>query len=273
MEKNIGVALSGSGFLGILHIGALCALEDMGYEVADLAGTSGGAIIAALYACGHTGKDLKDLFHKTDLRPFLEYHPFSAMWHRRDGLCDGSALLEWLEAQCGKTTFADLSIPLKIMATNLTTGRSFEFSSIKTPEAPVSLAARASSAIPVVYASVTYDACTLQDGGMVCNIPTDKLSSLNRRIGLEVTYLSKYLLPDAGWIQKAEQAISLMLTANEDTRVAWAEEVGVDIIPLSSMGFSPLDRDLSTDQKNALFDNGYSAVMNKLGKKGKTGGR
>ena len=261
MSQKIGVALSGSGFLGILHIGALCALEDSGFEIAEIAGTSGGAIVAALYACDYRGKDLKKLFQSTDLRPFLEYSPFSAIWHHRDGLCDGEALLTWLQDQCGDLTFSDLEIPLTIMATNLTLGNAFEFSPQTTPGVPVSLAARASSAIPIVYTSVSYAGSELQDGGMVCNIPTDKLSSQNRGIGLEITYAPKTLPPDAGWIAKGEQAISLMLSANEGARVAWAEQVGVEVIGLSASGFSPLDRDLSDSQKNALFETGYSAVL------------
>lgn len=50
--KPIRVALSGSGFRLGAHIGALQAIEDAGYTVIELAGTSGGSIVASLYASG-----------------------------------------------------------------------------------------------------------------------------------------------------------------------------------------------------------------------------
>ena len=48
--KAIQVALSGSGFLLPVHLGALQAIEAAGYHISALSGTSGGAIVAALYA-------------------------------------------------------------------------------------------------------------------------------------------------------------------------------------------------------------------------------
>ena len=44
---------------GIGHVGAVCRMEQAGWQFADMAGSSAGAIIAALLAAGYTGKELK----------------------------------------------------------------------------------------------------------------------------------------------------------------------------------------------------------------------
>ncbi len=258
---KIGVALSGSGFLGVLHVGALCALEDLGYEIGELAGTSGGSIVAALYASGLKGPYLKELFQTTDFTKFLDYQVFSAFLYRRNGLCDGNYLRNWIDFNCKQKCFGDLSIPLTIMATDLTSGTSFTFNREKTPGTFLSTAARASSAIPLIYTSVPYKGHELQDGGMVCNIPTDHLDPANQRIGLEVVSAHKFLPPGAGWIDRGIQAVSLMLAANEKARVAWARQVGVEVIPLPSLGFSGLDRSLTAVHKEDLYQTGYRAVQ------------
>ena len=48
----------GGGAKGIAHVGALRALEDAKFKFVGFAGTSAGAIVAALAACGYTSRDL-----------------------------------------------------------------------------------------------------------------------------------------------------------------------------------------------------------------------
>ncbi|WP_167400365.1 patatin-like phospholipase family protein [Gluconacetobacter entanii] len=54
------VALAGGGAKGLLHVGALRALEDRDVVFCGLAGTSAGAIVAALKAAGFSSRDLLD---------------------------------------------------------------------------------------------------------------------------------------------------------------------------------------------------------------------
>ena len=50
MEYDLGLVLSGGGARGLGHVGVLQALTEEGIEPEVLAGTSAGAIVAALYA-------------------------------------------------------------------------------------------------------------------------------------------------------------------------------------------------------------------------------
>src|ERR1700730_14146599 len=54
------VALAGGGAKGLIHVGALKALEDRHVQFRGLAGTSAGAIVASLKAAGFEASDLLD---------------------------------------------------------------------------------------------------------------------------------------------------------------------------------------------------------------------
>ncbi|GCE89072.1 patatin [Komagataeibacter diospyri] len=58
--QRVFVALAGGGAKGLIHVGALRALEDRGVVFCGLAGTSAGAIVAALKAAGFSSRDLLD---------------------------------------------------------------------------------------------------------------------------------------------------------------------------------------------------------------------
>jgi NTE family protein len=58
---KISVALGGGGTRCVAHIGALMALEEAGYEIEKISGSSGGALVAALYARGYTTKELRQM--------------------------------------------------------------------------------------------------------------------------------------------------------------------------------------------------------------------
>lgn len=58
--QRVFVALAGGGAKGLIHVGALRALEDRGVTFCGLAGTSAGAIVAALKAAGFSSRELLD---------------------------------------------------------------------------------------------------------------------------------------------------------------------------------------------------------------------
>jgi NTE family protein len=60
MTRRAFVAFSGGGAKGVVHVGALKALEERGVSFLGLSGTSAGAIIAALIAAGFQSKDIVD---------------------------------------------------------------------------------------------------------------------------------------------------------------------------------------------------------------------
>ncbi|SPE76154.1 NTE family protein RssA [Flavobacterium columnare] len=65
-KPKIGLVLSGGGAKGLAHIGALKEIERAGIKIDYIGGTSMGAIIGGLYACGYTAHELDSIFSETD---------------------------------------------------------------------------------------------------------------------------------------------------------------------------------------------------------------
>lgn len=60
-EESVGLVLSGGGAKGIAHIGVIKALEENDIPIDFVTGTSMGAIVGALYACGFTPDEMMEL--------------------------------------------------------------------------------------------------------------------------------------------------------------------------------------------------------------------
>lgn len=60
-KERFGIALSGGGARGIVHIGVLAALEKYGFKPQVISGTSMGAIVGVFYAAGFSPADILDI--------------------------------------------------------------------------------------------------------------------------------------------------------------------------------------------------------------------
>jgi len=58
-QQRIGLVLSGGGAAGIAHIGVLKALEERGIPIDYITGTSAGALVGSLYACGFSPEEIE----------------------------------------------------------------------------------------------------------------------------------------------------------------------------------------------------------------------
>ena len=58
-QQKIGVVLSGGGATGLVHIGVLKALEENQIPIDYICGTSAGALVGSMYACGWTPKEME----------------------------------------------------------------------------------------------------------------------------------------------------------------------------------------------------------------------
>ncbi len=172
---RIGLALSGGGARGLAHIGVLRALENAGIQVDCLAGASMGGIIAAGYATGMSPAELEqEAKTATRLRRMLSLADPGAP---HGGLLRGERLLSYFEHYLGKCTFADLRLPLALVAVDLNHHREVIFR-----EGSVALALRATMAVPGLFAPIELDGQRLVDGGLLNNLPVD----VTRQLGADV---------------------------------------------------------------------------------------
>jgi NTE family protein len=181
MTKSFALALGGGGARGLAHIAVLEALDDMGQKPAAIAGTSIGALIAAAYAAGMSGREIRR-FVITLAHDRAEV--FRRLIATRAGtfanlfnLGFGSATLVDAEKFCQQflpdkvpDDFGELKIPLTIIATDLYRRQQAVFSS-----GPLKPALAASIALPTVMRPVVVAHRVLIDGGATNPLPFEEL--------------------------------------------------------------------------------------------------
>ncbi|HEX2173560.1 MAG TPA: patatin-like phospholipase family protein [Dehalococcoidia bacterium] len=159
--QSIGLALGGGGARGFAHIGVLEVFEASGrWRVAELAGTSAGALYAAGYAFGLTPADL---LRHARLAP---RHRIFRPRPRAGALIGHQALAEWLTEVFGSARIEDCRIPLTIVATRVRDG-----ATVYLREGPLVRAVVASATIPLVFPPVELDGELLVDGGVSLPVP------------------------------------------------------------------------------------------------------
>jgi len=192
---RVAVALSGGGARGLAHIGVLQRLEEVGYPLDSVTGTSAGALVGALYASGFSGREIEDLFNRLDLtRAFLEplwRNPGETLGEQEDrsdtflsierhdgrltlaqGLRSGVEVQHTLQALLSRGAyfsggdFDKLQRPLRVLATNLETGEGRVFGQGDLVEA-----VRASMSIPGGFRPVVIEGQQYVDGALVENLP------------------------------------------------------------------------------------------------------
>lgn len=256
--KDVGVALSGSGFLFPAHVGALSAITESGYNITNVSGTSGGGLVAALYASGMDTKTMKDIIVSTDFSIFMKYR----WWGWWNGLCDPTPLYQFMKTHTKGKKFKDTNIPLILMSCNVVNRASFEFSTKMTPMTEIAIGARATSSIPFIYPTVNYEKDVLVDGGVVNNIPVDKLDKSTPRIGVDIVESQNPSKP-TGVISMAQRLVGIMLDSNENARKAWAIATDSDVISVQVNG-GFLDSTINQKQILALYESGFNTTLKKL---------
>lgn len=180
------LVLSGGGARGFAHIGLIRELEKRRVpKPALVAGTSMGAIIAALYASGRNADWMENYARDFRLTKLLENPTFrlpdfalskllqagTALGALSKGraLDSGRHTMEELERILGKNSMIeDLPIPFACVAADLLSGKQAVLDS-----GSVVKAVRASTAYPAVFAPLEYRGMLLVDGGIVNNLPLD----------------------------------------------------------------------------------------------------
>ncbi len=260
--KQVRLAFSGSGFLAPIHAGAACAFLDAGVDILEVAGTSGGAIAAALVASGKGADAIK----RAALAPIpgnvMALQPFGALW--RWAINDGNVLRQWLRDTIGDRTFAQAVMPCTLVASDVRKQRGVIFSASRSPNLSLADACRMSASVPGVWAPVRYNGMRVADGGMVCNIPTDKLVRDDvPRVGIQVTDGNAPAKLDS-LLDFAQSCIGTMLNSNEGNLVAWAQQTGATIVPVDARPYGFLDGSLTLAERGDLFNRGYRAVQQQL---------
>lgn len=156
------MALGGGGARGYAHIGVLEVLEERGYEVVGIAGSSMGALVGGLYAAGELdtyAQWVRSLTHRDVLRLF-DLSP------RAPGAIRAEKIFARVSDILGDVRIEDLPVRFTAVATDLMTGEEHWFR-----EGPVAAALRASAALPGFMTPVVLGGRLLADGGLTNPLP------------------------------------------------------------------------------------------------------
>ena len=168
---KVGLALGSGGAKGLAHIAFLEVLDQLLIKTSVVAGSSIGALIGSLYAGGMSGVQLRDLatgITLRDLPKFLDAPSLKEAFGIK-----GKKIEEWLREILPVKRFEDLSIPLRIVATDYRKGEQVVFSS-----GDIAQAVRASISIPGVFQPYEIGGRILVDGGVVNPVPFEVLEGL-----------------------------------------------------------------------------------------------
>src|SRR6266511_144949 len=204
-EQQLAVDLvcEGGGVKGIGLAGAYSVLEAHGYRPNNVAGTSAGAITAALIAAGYSADELKKIVFEMDFRRFEDKNwedhipaagvPLSLLL--RTGIYKGEEFYDWLRgllAQKNIYTFADLKADwetpkydsrLQVIASDISSRRLLglprdaEVIGERWDTLEVARAVRMSMSIPIFFEPVHAQnpkpnhEHVIVDGGMLSNFP------------------------------------------------------------------------------------------------------
>jgi len=229
----------GGGTKAAAFAGAYRAVYEAGVKFHAVAGTSAGAIVAALIGAGaqpdFLEQALRNLDFKALLRPPQPEGRFSDNWSylvgkllavpgsistkfryagkilRFGGIYSSEGIEEWVENKLqelleqtvsrGTIYFRDLLLPTNIVASDLVSGTARVMSIDRTPDTSVALAVRESCSIPIFFQPVIEGQNRLVDGGIVSNLPAFVFTEL----GLKRTWrvlafqLSPERKPQSAW--------------------------------------------------------------------------
>jgi len=165
-KKNVALVLSSGSSRGLAHIGAIEALEERGYNITSVAGCSIGSLVGGMYAAGKL-PELKEFFLEMTRKRMLKYTDFSVSLNH---IIKGERLEEFFNEMIPNVMIESLSMPLALIATDVTTGQEKVFR-----EGLLSQLIRASISIPVVLRPVRYGEMVLMDGGITNPLPLNRV--------------------------------------------------------------------------------------------------
>lgn len=183
MKKEIRLALSSGGARGLAHIGAIHSLEEHGFKIRSVSGSSIGAVIGGLYAMNKLDEyaEWMKSLDKTDVWGLMDF----AITGK--GLIKGDKVFDKMKTFIPDIMIEDMDIPFVAVATDILHRREIVFDQGSFYEA-----ARASIAIPALITPVHYMKTILVDGGVLNPIPFEQLKPVRNSLLVAVNLYGSY---------------------------------------------------------------------------------
>lgn len=161
-DKNISLILGSGGARGLAHIGVIHWLEEHGFCIRAISGSSMGALVGGIYAAGK----LDEYEHwvrgmdKVGIAKMLDFS-----W-QSSGIFKGRRIISMLRRMMGDLNIEDLPVSFTAVATDITLQRE-----VWLVKGSLFDAIRASISIPLFFTPVELEGRLLVDGGIINPIP------------------------------------------------------------------------------------------------------
>ena len=161
-NKTVSLVLGSGGARGLAHIGVINWLNEQGYNIQSISGSSMGALIGGIYATGQLQvyTDWVTRLEKLDVLRLLDFSFGEA------GLIKGERIIGVLRELIGHHQIEDRPLSYTAVATDLDNQKEVWLN-----KGPLFDAIRASSAIPSIFTPVDYHGIRLVDGSLLNPIP------------------------------------------------------------------------------------------------------
>lgn len=259
---HLGLALGGGGAHGLAHLGVIAALEKNGLFFDRLAGTSAGAIIAAVLGAGYDHQHLLKLFNREMSPPhFMRFVPWGSKWYLmwlfRFGLVE-KRFRKYLK----DVTIEQLLTPVHMISVDLIGGKEI----IRSTGDVVNCILESIN-YPLFGKPIFRDGLALVDGGVLINVPSSVLRKQNTDYIVAVDVSTK-LSPNFGKNTQTTraadmQSVGYLSTLNRVLDVSARE--------LAKLHMTESDFLIAPDTSSCLFEDftrgkelfeiGYSAAL------------
>jgi NTE family protein len=161
-KPTVSLVLGSGGARGLAHIGVIDVLEEQGFLIESISGSSMGALVGGIYAAGEleSYRNWVCALETFDMLRLLDFS-FSG-----SAIFKGEKIINTLRELIGARNIEDLPISFTAVATELERGKELWFS-----KGPLFDAIRASIAFPTIFSAVEFEGRTLVDGGLMNPIP------------------------------------------------------------------------------------------------------
>jgi NTE family protein len=186
-RTKLGLALGAGGAKGYAHVGALYALEEAGYVVDGVSGSSIGAIVGAYLALGMAAADIDRTLREA-------FNPEAVGEIFQLSLAGGSTGLDRItrifRETTGERVFDDLSIPLTVMSVDLT-----DRAPAPIREGPIWEALLAATALAGMFPPYERAGHRMVDGLALVPVPTGAAYEDGADVVLSINLMPRETLP------------------------------------------------------------------------------
>ncbi len=169
-KREIDLVLSSSGVRAPCFIGGIESILEKGYEIKRIAGTSGGAIIAAGYALGRTTEELRKLAPTTPYDRFKDFSLRNLLSLTNPSVYTGQELDAFYQSLFGNAKLKDFQIDCRIAVTTIIGRQLIILDRESYPNLYVWEAVRMSSTIPFIFPYLKLDGKAVTDGILVSDM-------------------------------------------------------------------------------------------------------